>query len=109
MGWVFLALAIAFEIAGTISLTLTAGFTRLTPIIAVVVFYLVSFGALGLALKTVPVSVAYAIWSAIGIAIVSAVGMTWFGESVSALKVAALAIIVAGVVLLFVADQLAAA
>jgi small multidrug resistance pump len=109
MGWVYLAAAIGFEIAGTISLKLSAGFTRLAPAIAVVVFYGVCFSALGLALKTVPVSVAYAVWSAVGIAVLAAVGMIWFREPVSALKLAALAVIVAGVVMLYIADRLAEA
>jgi small multidrug resistance pump len=109
MGWVYLALAIGFEIAGTISLKLSAGFTRLAPTVAVVVFYGICFGSLGLALKTVPVSVAYTVWSAVGIAVLAAIGMIWFREPVSALKLAALAVIVAGVVMLYIADRLAEA
>ena len=107
MGWLYLAAAIGFEIAGTISLKLSAGFTRPAPVMALVILYILCFSALGLALKTVPVSVAYAVWSAVGIAVLAAVGMAWFREPASALKLIALATIVVGVVTLYIADQLA--
>jgi small multidrug resistance pump len=105
MGWVFLAAAIGFEIAGTVNLKLADGLTRLWPSLAVGPLYLLSFACLSLALKTVPLAVAYAIWSAVGIAAIAAIGMTWFAEPVSAPKLAGLILIVAGVALLQWADQ----
>lgn len=108
MGWLFLAGAIGFEIAGTICLRLSEGLSRLLPSLAVFPLYGLSFACLALALKTVPLSVAYAIWSAVGIAVISAVGMTWFREPVSALKIGALVLIVVGIVALHLADRAAA-
>lgn len=109
MGWFFLALAIGFEIAGTISLKLSEGMSRLIYVAALPGFYGLSFVMMGLAMKTVPLSTAYAIWSAVGIAVLSVVGFYWFNETFSALKIAALAMIVAGVAALYLAEALNAA
>ena len=109
MGWFFLALAIGFEIAGTIALKLSEGMTRLIYVAALPAFYGLSFMMMALAMKTVPLSTAYAIWSAVGIGVLSVVGFFWFDESFSAMKVAALALIVAGVVALYFAETLNAA
>ena len=109
MGWFFLALAIGFEIAGTISMKLSEGLTRLIFTVPVLAFYGLSFAMMAQSLKSVPLSAAYAIWSAVGIAVLSVVGILWFGESVSALKIAALALIVVGVVTLYFAETLTAA
>jgi small multidrug resistance pump len=100
MAYLLLALAIAFEIAGTIALKFTAGFTRLWPSLAVAVGYTASFALLSQVLKTVPVSVAYAIWSGAGTAVVAAIGFTFLGEPVSWLKITGIALVVAGVVAL---------
>jgi small multidrug resistance pump len=109
MGWFFLALAIGFEIAGTISLKLSEGMTRVVYVAALPALYGLSFMMMALAMKTVPLSTAYAIWSAVGIGVLSVVGFYWFEESFSALKIAALAMIVAGVAALYVAETLSAA
>jgi small multidrug resistance pump len=109
MGWFYLALAIGFEIGGTISLKLSEGMTRLVYVATLPGFYGLSFMMMALAMKTVPLSTAYAIWSAVGIGVLSAVGFFWFGETVSALKIAALAMIVAGVVALYLAETVTAA
>lgn len=109
MGWFYLALAIGFEIGGTISLKLSEGMTRLVYVATLPGFYGLSFMMMALAMKTVPLSTAYAIWSAVGIGVLSVVGFFWFGESVSALKIAALAMIVAGVAALYLADSMNAA
>lgn len=100
MPYVLLAVAIGAEITATSLLKLSAGFTRLWPSIGVAVGYLLSFVLLALTLKSVPVSVAYAIWSGAGTAVVAAIGMMVFGEPVSLVKIGGIALIIAGVVAL---------
>jgi small multidrug resistance pump len=97
MSAVYLAMAIAFEICGTTSLKLSDGFTRIGPSSAVVLCYLASFGLLSLALRGIELSVAYAVWSSVGTAVVAAIGILWFGEGAGAWKLVCLALIVLGV------------
>jgi len=96
--WLFLAGAIAFDVAATISMKLSAGFTRLTPSIMLFVFYAATFVMLTLALKKIEVSVAYAVWSGVGTALVAAVGILYFHESADVVKVISLMLIIVGVI-----------
>ena len=96
--WLFLAGAIASEVAGTTSMKLCDGFTKLVPSLLVVVCYGVAFTLLGFALKTIDVSVAYAIWAGVGTALICVVGMLFFREGMSLLKLLSIALIVVGVV-----------
>ncbi|HZV74463.1 MAG TPA: multidrug efflux SMR transporter [Conexibacter sp.] len=98
MAYAFLFAAIASEIATTICLKYTDGFTRLAPSLVVVVGYAITFGLFAQALRSIPVSVAYAIWSALGTAAIAAIGFTFLGEPASAATVAGIVLIVAGVV-----------
>jgi small multidrug resistance pump len=98
--WLLLFFAIAMEVSGTICMKLSQGFTQLWPSILVFVFYAFSFTASTFALKTIDVSVAYAVWMALGTAIIAVIGMVWFHESLSLLKVIAILTIITGVVLL---------
>ena len=98
--WLLLFFAIAMEVSGTICMKLSQGFSQLWPSILVFVFYAFSFTASTFALKTIDVSVAYAVWMALGTAIIAVVGMVWFHESLSLLKVIAILTIITGVVLL---------
>ncbi len=100
MHWVLLTLAIVFEVAGTTCMKLSAGFTRLLPSILMLVFYVVSFGFLTFTLKKVDVSIAYAIWSGMGTALIATIGVLWFREPLGLLKVCGLLAIVGGVVAL---------
>lgn len=100
MHWLHLLLAILFEVAGTTCMKLSAGFSRWVPSVLVVVFYLISFSLLTLALRRLDVSVAYAIWSGVGVALIAAIGMVFFREPVSAMKFLGLAAIVFGVAVL---------
>ena len=100
MSWVMLAIAIAAEIVATTSLKQSDGFSKLWPSVITIVGYVIAFWLVGQALKTIPVSVAYAIWSGVGTAVVAAIGMAFLGESVSVMKVGGIAMIVAGVVAL---------
>lgn len=97
MSVVYLAAAIVLEICGTTSLKLSDGFIRLAPSSAVVLCYIASFALLSLALRGIELSIAYAVWSGVGTALVAAVGILWFGESAGARKLACLALIVLGV------------
>jgi small multidrug resistance pump len=96
--WLYLAGAIALEIAGTTSMKLSMGFTRMTPSVLLFVFYLGSIIALTLALQKIEVSVAYAIWSGVGTAAIAVIGMLFFSEGVSLIKTVSIALIVIGVI-----------
>jgi small multidrug resistance pump len=96
--WLMLVGAILFEVAGTTCMKLSEGFTRPLPSALIFVFYGVAFTLLTLALKKIDVSVAYAVWSAIGTAVIAGIGIVWFEEPLTALKVASLLLIIAGVV-----------
>jgi small multidrug resistance pump len=100
MHWVYLALAIAFEVAGTTCMKLSAGFTKLVPSVLMWVFYGICFGCMTLALKKVDVSMAYAIWSGVGTALVATVGILYFREPVSILKFVGIVAIIGGVIAL---------
>ena len=96
--WLFLAGAILFEVAGTTSMKLSEGFTKLVPSVFLFVFYVASFAALIFALKRIDVGVAYAIWSGVGIALIAATGILYFREAATALKLVSIGLIVVGVV-----------
>ncbi|MGI8486630.1 MAG: DMT family transporter [Thermomicrobiales bacterium] len=100
MAWVMLAVAIAAEIVATTSLKQSDGFSKLVPSIVTIAGYVIAFWLVGQALKTIPVSVAYAIWSGVGTAVVAGIGMAFLGETVSVMRVAGISLIVAGVVVL---------
>jgi small multidrug resistance pump len=96
--WFYLIGAIILEVLGTTSMKLSEGFTRLMPSVLIFVFYAGAFVGLTLALKRMEVSVAYAIWSGVGTALIAVIGFLWFREPVTAVKLVSLAMIVAGVV-----------
>lgn len=95
--WLILMAAIVLEVAGTTAMKLSDGFARPLPSVLLVVFYLASLAALTLALKRIDVSVAYAIWAGVGTVLVAIVGVMWFKEPVSLLKVASILMIAVGV------------
>lgn len=98
MSRLYLAVAILSEVAGTTSLKLSNGFTRLVPSLAVIILYGTSFTMLSLALKKIDVGVAYAVWSGVGTALIATIGVLWFKEPLTAFKVGFLALIIVGVV-----------
>jgi small multidrug resistance pump len=100
IGWTFLAGAIATEITATSLLRATHQFTKPLPAAAVVVGYAASFYLLSRALKYVPLSVTYAIWSAVGTAAIAVISVLAFDERMTAVKVFGLALVVGGVVVL---------
>jgi small multidrug resistance pump len=99
---VFLTGAIVLEVAGTVSMKLSHGFSNALPSILLFLFYGASFTCLNFALRSIEVSVAYAIWSALGLVLVAAIGIVLLGEGAGALKLASIVLIVAGVAGLYV-------
>jgi small multidrug resistance pump len=95
-----LTIAILFEVAGTTCMKLSEGFTKLTPSILGYLFYGICLAFLNLSLKTIDVSTAYAIWCGAGIALIAVIGMTYFRESITPVKIIGLLLIIAGVVAL---------
>jgi small multidrug resistance pump len=100
MPYVLLAGAILAEVLGTTALKLSIGFTKLWPSVVTVVGYLISFALLAQTLKTIEVGTAYAIWSAVGTALVVSIGIIFFNESANLVKILGIALIIIGVVLL---------
>ncbi len=99
--YLLLAFAIAAEVTATVSLKVSEGFSKLGPSILVVAGYAFAFVALAYVLKAgVPVSVAYAIWAAAGVALVAAVGIVFFKEPVNLAVIAGLVLVIGGVVLI---------
>jgi small multidrug resistance pump len=94
---VLLAFAIAVEVAATLALRASDGFSRIGPTIAVVVGYGMAFFLLGLVLRSIPVSVAYAVWSAVGTGTIALIGMTLLDEPAGAIRIASLVLIMVGV------------
>ena len=98
MSWFLLAMAILFEVAGTTSMKLAEGFTRLVPSVLIFVFYAASFALLTVAIRRIDLAVAYAVWSGLGTALIAVIAVIAFGESMPPMKVGALALIIVGVV-----------
>ncbi len=105
MHWLYLSLAILFEVGGTVSLKMSNGFSVLGPSVVVVVFYGISILFLALVLKTMDVGTAYAIWAGVGTALVVIVGIFYFDEPATILRLFFLGMIIAGVVGLHLAER----
>jgi quaternary ammonium compound-resistance protein SugE len=98
MAWLYLLIAGLFEVAWAIGLKYTDGFTRLIPSIWTVVSMAISFLFLSLALKTLPVGTAYAVWTGIGAVGVAILGIVLFAEPANALRLGCIGMIVGGIV-----------
>ena len=96
--FLFLFLAIVFEVAGTTCMKLSHGFTRPWPSALLFVFYAASITTLTLALRRIDISVAYAIWSALGTTLIAIIGVLYFREPNSLLKMASIGLIITGIV-----------
>lgn len=106
MMWVWLAVAIATEVAATLSLRHSQGFTQLLPSIAVVCGYAAAFYALSQALvRGMPVATAYAIWCGVGVAMIAVLGAVLFDERPTVVQVFGLVIVTVGIVTLQVGAQ----
>ena len=98
MGWIYLIIAGLCEIVWAIGLKHTEGFSKLGPSVVTVVFMIISFGFLSLALKSLPVGTAYAVWTGIGAAGVAIIGVVFLGESAAIGRLVSLAFIICGVI-----------
>jgi small multidrug resistance pump len=100
MPYLLLAGAIVSEVLATTSLKFTDGFTRLWPSLLVVAGYSLSFYLVAQTLRTLEVGTVYAIWSAVGTALIAAIGIVFLGESATPLKLTGIALVIAGVVVI---------
>ena len=98
MAWVILVLAGLFEIGWAIGLKYTDGFTRLWPSIGTVLAMVISVTMLGVAMKSLPVGTAYAVWVGVGAVGTAILGMVLFGEAANAGRIASLVLIIVGIV-----------
>lgn len=98
VAWIYLSAAIASEVVGTVFLRFTDGFSRPVPSVVVVATYALSLWLTALALKGLEISLAYAVWSGVGTAAIAVIGMATLGESVSALKLASIVLVIGGVI-----------
>lgn len=106
MSYLYLAFAIIFEICGTTCMKLAEGFTKPLPSILIFVFYGFSFVAFTIALKKIDVSVAYAIWAGLGVALISIIDYMEFNEPMPPIRIAFLALIAIGVIGLHLSSSL---
>lgn len=103
--WTVLSLAIVFEVAGTTCMRLAEGFTRLTPSVLIFVFYAASFALNTLVIRTLGLSVVYGVWSGVGTVLTAMIGFWYFKEPATALKMASIGLIIAGVMGLHAASR----
>lgn len=96
--WMLLILSICMEVTGTSCIKMSAGFTKLLPTVGVFVLYGLSFWGLAVVVKNIDLSTAYAVWSGLGTALVALVGIMFFGDHVTGLKVLSIGLIIAGVI-----------
>lgn len=100
MNWLFLGIAIVSEVVATSSLKASEGFTRLVPSVIVVLGYGSAFYCLSLTLRTIPVGIAYAVWSGVGVVLISIAGWVIYGQKLDLAAIAGIALISIGVVVL---------
>jgi small multidrug resistance pump len=98
--WIFLSIAILSEVFATSALKASESFSRLWPSIIVVAGYISAFYFLSLTLKTIPVGVAYAIWSGAGVTLIALISWALFGQKLDIAAIIGLSLIVAGIVVL---------
>src|ERR1700741_520207 len=92
--WWLLAVAIFFEICGTVCMRLSEGFSRPAPSLLIFVFYALSFGCNTPVVRVLGLSVVYAVWSGVGTVITAAIGVWYFKEPATALKLASIGLVV---------------
>jgi len=109
MQWWILGAAIVAETIATSALKASDGFTRLVPSLIVVIGYAFAFYGLSVTLRTIPVGVAYAVWSGVGIVLVALIGWLIYGQRLDPATLAGMAMIIGGVVVMNVFSSTAAA
>jgi small multidrug resistance pump len=100
MNWLYLAVAIVMEVVATSALKASDGFTRLLPSALVVVGYAAAFYLLSLTLRTMPVGVVYAVWSGVGVVLITLVGWLVFKQALDLPAFIGIALIASGVIVL---------
>lgn len=100
MGYIWLVIAVFFEVVGTSALQASEQFTKALPSAIVVVAYALAFVFLSFALKTISVGIAYAIWSAVGIVFIAIIGVVLFGQKLDAAAIVGLSLIIGGVLVI---------
>lgn len=103
--WWVLSLAIVFEVAGTVCMRLSEGFTRLTPSVLIFVFYALSFSLNVMVVRVLGLSIVYAVWSGVGTVATALIGYLYFREPATALKMASAGLIVLGVMGMHLASR----
>jgi small multidrug resistance pump len=105
--FLFLAIAIVFEIVATTALKSSEQFTKLTPSVITFIGYAAAFYFLSLALKTVPIGIAYAVWSGVGIVLITLIGVFYYKEIPDLPAIIGLSLILAGVIVINVFSKTA--
>lgn len=105
MVWFYLAIAIAAEVMATTALKFSEGFTKIMPSALVVVGYAGAFYCLSKVLNQIPISIAYAIWSGAGVALVGIVGWIWLEQKLDAGALIGIGLIIAGVLVINIFSQ----
>lgn len=105
--WLFLSIAIVAEVIATSSLRASDGFSRPWPSLLVVAGYGASFYFLSLTLRTIPVGIAYAVWSGVGMVLISTIAWLLFGQKLDAQAVGGMGLIIAGIVVLNLSKSVA--
>ena len=100
MNWLYLGIAIVAEVIATSALKSAEGFTRLAPSLVVLVGYITAFYFLSLTLKTIPVGLAYAIWSGVGIVLIALIGWLVLGQPLDIPALIGIGLIIAGVIVI---------
>jgi small multidrug resistance pump len=103
--WLVLSMAILLEVAGTTSMRLSEGFTRPTPSVLIFVFYAGSFALNTMIIRTLGLSVVYSVWSGVGTVLTALIGIYYFKEPATAIKMVSIGLIVIGVMGLHSASQ----
>lgn len=106
--WLFLAVAIVGEVVATSALKSSDGFTKLAPSAVVVVGYGVAFYFLSLALRSIPVGIAYAVWAGLGIVLVAGIAWLLHGQKLDAWALVGIGLIVSGVAVLNLLSKVSA-
>ena len=107
--WAVLSGAILLEVAGTTCMRLSEGFTRLTPSVLIFVFYALSFALNTLVIRVLGLSVVYGVWSGVGTVLTALIGVYYFREPATAIKLVSIGLIIIGVMGLHAASRMPAA
>ena len=103
-GWLYLAASIFFEVIGTYAIKQSDGMTRLWPSAVLIVAFALSFWLFSLATRTLALGVAYAVWSGVATAVITIIGVVFFRDAMTTVKVLSIVLIVAGIVGLNLSD-----